>query len=169
MKPLARLPDDEFERLLVAAVALPDAPPALVHRAIALWAAQPTSAPNLLRRIAASLAFDSWAQPAAAAGVRAPRSATRHLLFSAEGRDIDLRVTPAGEAGFTLSGQVLGPDESGEVELALPAGGAARHAALDALGEFRIEGLVAGDYRLTLRLGGDEIELPAVPVGAPSM
>lgn len=168
MKPLAQLPDEEFERLLREAVALPDAPPALVQRAIGLRKTQPVAVPALLRRIAAALAFDSWAQPAAAAGVRAPRSATRHLLFSAEGRDIDLRVTPSG-GGYTLAGQVLGPDEAGEVELAASAGEAPRLARLDALGEFRVEGLAAGDYRLTLRLGTDEILLPDVPVGAPSM
>lgn len=168
MKPLAQLPDEEFERLLRQAVALPDAPPALVQHAIGLWKAQVPAVPALLRRIAAALAFDSWAQPAAAAGVRAPRSATRHLLFSAEGRDIDLRVTPAGD-GYTLAGQVLGPDETGEIELAASTGEAPRLARLDALGEFRVEGLAAGDYRLTLRLGSDEILLPAVPVGAPSM
>lgn len=168
MKPLANLPDDEFERLLREAVALPDAPPALVQRAIALWSTRPAGTPSLLRRIAAALAFDSWAQPAALAGVRAPRSATRHLLFSAEGRDIDLRIAPAGDA-FTLAGQVLGPDEAGEIELAASSGGAARREPLDALGEFRIEGVAPGEYRLALRLGADEIELPAVTVGAPTM
>lgn len=167
MNDLARLPDDDFERLLRAAVALPDAPPALVHRAVALFAAQ--AAPSLLRRIAAALSFDSWAQPAAALGVRAPRAATRHLLYSAEGRDIDLRVTPVGAQTFALAGQVLGPDEAGAVELGALAGQPARHAALDALGEFRFEGLPAGDYRLTLRLGSEEILLPSVPVGAASM
>lgn len=166
MKHLADLPDDDFERLLRAAVALPDAPPALLHRAVALF--QGRSTPSLLRRIAAALAFDSWAQPAAAAGVRAPRAATRHLLYSAEGRDIDLRVTPAGEA-FTLAGQILGPDEQGTIELDALAGAPSRRAELDALGEFRIEGLPAGAYRLTLRLGGDEILLPSVPIGAASM
>jgi hypothetical protein len=168
MKPLAQLPDDEFERLLRAAVALADAPPALLHRAIALWVAQPAAATRVLRRIAAALSFDSWAQPAAAAGVRAPRSATRHLLYSAEGRDIDLRVTPAGEKTFMLAGQVLGPDESGEVELRPHIGEPARHVALDALGEFRFEGLAPSDYRLTLRLGADEVVLPSVPVGTSS-
>ena len=59
MKPLAELPDDDFERLLRQAVALPDAPPALIHRAIALWPAQPAGAPSLLRRLAAVLSFDS--------------------------------------------------------------------------------------------------------------
>lgn len=170
MKRLQSLPDEEFEHLLRQAVALPEAPPALLHRALRLWqsGSQGAATQSLLRRIAAVLSFDSWAMPAAAAGVRSGAGPTRHLLYSAQGRDIDLRITQQG-AGFSLAGQVLGPDEAGQVELAPAAGGAARSVLLDALGEFRIEGIVAGDYVLTLRLGEDEILLPAVWVGAPSM
>lgn len=170
MKPLQSLPDEDFEHLLRHAVALPDAPPALVHRALSLWKTELRTgvAQSLLRRIAAVLSFDSWAMPAAAAGVRSGAAETRHLLYSAQGRDIDLRITRHG-AGYSLAGQVLGPDEAGQVELAPAAGGAARSTLVDALGEFRIEGVGAGDYVLTLRLGGDEILLPAVWVGAPSM
>lgn len=36
---------------------------------------------------------------------------------------------------------------------------------LDAPGEFHIHGLRPGQYRMTLRLGNSEIELPAVEVG----
>ena len=97
-------------------------------------------------------------------------SDTRHLLFSAKGRDIDLRISPAAEA-FALSGQILGPDDTGVVELVTqsdgaPDSGAARVAPVDALGEFRLDGVRGGTYRLTLRMGGDEIVLPAIDVGA---
>jgi hypothetical protein len=170
MKPLDPISDDDFERLLHQAVALPDAPPALLHRVRGLWPAAPAGGAlqAAIRHVAALLSFDSWAAPAAAAGVRAPRAATRHLLYSAEGRDIDLRIAPSG-ASFALAGQVLGPDEGGEVELASATGAPARRAAVDALGEFRIEDVGAGDYGLTLRLGGDEIVLPTLHVGAPAM
>ncbi len=62
---------------------------------------------------------------------------------------------------------MLGPDESGRVELRPQAGAAAQSAALDGMGEFRIAGLAAGTYRLTLQLGADRIELPALDVGEP--
>lgn len=170
MKPLDQLPDDDFERLLRQAVALPDAPPALLRRAVGLWteARAGNAVQRALRQVAARLSFDSWNAPALAAGVRAPRSATRHLLYSAEGRDIDLRITPSG-ATFTLAGQILGPDETGLVELATSAGAAPLRAAVDALGEFRIEAVAAGDYTLTLRLGTDEVALPALHVGPAAM
>jgi hypothetical protein len=179
MKPLAHLSDDEFSHLVQRALrALPDAPPALQQAAIGLWpasgpgAAFKALAQGVVAHIAAVLSFDSWAAPVVAGGMRSLRSPTRHLLFSAQGRDIDLRITPAADA-FLLAGQILGPDEAGAVELA-PQGaagaeGAAAHVAgLDAMGEFRIEGVRRGTYVFTLRMGGDEIVLPPVEVGEPS-
>jgi hypothetical protein len=154
-------------------VALPDAPPALVRAAINLWPAGQPARPaaivrGLLRTLAATLSFDSWSVAPLAAGVRTLRSPVRHLLFSADGRDIDLRVTPAGQA-FALTGQVLGPDETGQIELLQLPESDIRLAALDALGEFRLDGVGAGSYQLTLRLGGDEIVLPTIDVGPPSV
>lgn len=177
MKPLDDLSGDEFERLLHKAVGLPDAPPNVLRAAIALFPTeQPRQAPLLqtvaqaaLRQLAAVLSFDSWAVAPMAAGMRALRSETRHLLFSVPGRDVDLRIAPAAEH-FVLTGQVLGPDESGQIELRrLPADGPDNAApaltALDALGEFRLPAVRAGTYVLTLRLGGDEIVLPPIDVG----
>lgn len=165
------LPDEDFERHLREAVALPEVPPALTHAALALWDGQPVPlATGLLRRLQAVLSLDSWAQPGTALGLRGLRSPTRQLLFSAEGCDIDLRVSPAGEA-FDLSGQVLGPYDSGQVGLVhLPPEGAPapdlpRHATLDALGEFRLEAVPAGRYQLRLQLGHDDIVLPPIEVG----
>lgn len=174
MKPVETLSDDEFAHLVQRAVALPDAPPSLVRAAIDAWpGAQPATlhsvAAAALRLVSAVLRFDSWAQPAVALGMRAASSDTRHLLFSAMGRDIDLRISPTADR-FALTGQILGPDESGVVELALDGGehpGApdARIVSLDELGEFRLDGVHGGTYRLTLRVGGDEIVLPALVVG----
>ena len=181
MKPVHSLSDDEFVHLVQRALALPDAPQRLVRAAIGLWpAARPSAlksmADSALRLVAAALSFDSWSRPATALGMRAGASDTRHLLFSAMGRDIDLRITPAADH-YALTGQILGPDDAGRVELALQpdAGSAppdvlgapgARIAALDALGEFRLDGVRGGTYRVTLRLGGDEIVLPPIEVGA---
>jgi hypothetical protein len=172
MKPPTPLTDDEFsQRVGRAGRARPDAPLALQQAAIGLWpAAGPAAvlsalAKAVVAQIQAVLTFDSWAAPAVAAGMRSLRSPTRHLLFSAQGRDIDLRIAP--DAGsFSLAGQILGPDESGSVQLE-GAGAAVRSAQLDGMGEFRIDGIHRGTYVMTLQLGSDHIVLPPVEVGEP--
>ena len=174
MKPVDQLSEDEFAQLVQRAVALPDAPPALIRAAIGQWdAAQPSllqiAAKAILNRVVAALTFDSWAAGSLAFGVRAVPSDTRHLLFTAKGRDIDIRIAPAA-GHFAVTGQILGPDESGVVELVRASGdddgaASAQAAALDAMGEFRLEGVRRGAYVLTLRLGEDEIELPPIEVG----
>jgi len=174
--------DDELLHQLRRAVhELPDAPQALQRAAIGLWPAAPnasllTGAQALLTRVVAVLSFDSWAAPALAPGMRSLRSPTRQLLYSASGRDVDLRITPENQA-FSLVGQVLGPDETGRVELACvdadagaDAGADAdpvRLALLDELGEFRIDGLRPGFYSLTLHAGGQALQLPPFDVGEP--
>ena len=174
MKPLDRLSEDEFAQLVQRASQLPDAPPALLRAAIGQWdAAQPSVlqavAQAVLKRVAAALTFDSWSSGSLAFGMRATPSDTRHLLFTAMDRDIDVRITPAA-GHFALTGQILGPDESGVVELAKASSdggetGSVKVASLDALGEFRLEGVTGGTYVLTLRLGTDEIVLPPIKVG----
>ena len=173
-KPIANLSVDEFAHLAQYAIALPDAPPSLLRAAIDLWPASPTVALKsvaeaVLRVVVAALSFDSWARHPVALGMRAAVSDTRHLLFSVIGRDIDLRISPAADH-FTLAGQVLGPDEPGMVELIRQSGDGpdtidSRVTSLDALGEFRLDRVRAGAYRLTLRVGGDEIVLPPIVVG----
>ena len=174
MKPIDKLSDAELLRELRCAHAeLPDAPPALLRAALGLWRAAPASsaivglAAGLLTRLTAFLSFDSWAAPLALQGMRSVRTPTRQLLFSAAHRDIDLRITPTAGV-FSITGQVLGPDTSGSVDLQAHRAGeaAAQQAQLDALGEFRIDGVLAGRYALTLRLGDDESVLPASDVGA---
>jgi hypothetical protein len=122
-----------------------------------------------MQRVAAALRFDSRAVRPEASGMRARGADTRHLLFGAKGRDIDLRITPSADT-FALTGQVLGPDERGSVHLATCLRGSARSqswqaATLDDLGEFHIDALVPGTYELTLQLGGEEIVLPPIDVG----
>jgi hypothetical protein len=174
MKPIESLSDDELAKVVRQAAALHEAPAHLIHAAIGLWPERApsnlkASAQALVRELRAVLTFDSWTATPAAAGLRSRSSDTRHLLFSAKGRDIDLRVAPkAGQ--FALAGQVLGPDESGRVELAAqgPADvGAtpARAAPLDAMGEFHIDGVGQGRYVLTLRMGDEVIVLPPIDVG----
>lgn len=188
--PFAGLGDDDLVKLGRRALRdLPDAPPGWVDRAVALFAAQPAATPaplpswsDLGRRVLAQLRFDSWAaQPLLA--VRHARGASRHLLFTAEGHDIDLRVAPrpgstVADARYALVGQVLGPDDRGEVRLRRAATDDAANApapsgdpaatevcALDAYGEFRFETVAPGRYVLELRVGQAAIELPAIDVG----
>ncbi|CAD5374300.1 conserved hypothetical protein [Rubrivivax sp. A210] len=169
MKSLDFLSDEEFAQQVQKAVrALPDAPASWQRAAVNLWtvAAFKSAVQSVVRRVAAVLTFDSWATPALAHGMRSLRSPTRHLLFSAQGRDIDLRIATVAET-FSVAGQILGPDDAGSIELAVQRGEdrAAHVTHLDALGEFRIDGVRGGTYVLTLRMGGDEIVLPAVEVG----
>jgi hypothetical protein len=166
--------DDQLGQQLHRALrALPDAPPALLRAAIGLWPPATMglkgAAQALIQRLAGVLAFDSWATPALASGMRSLRSPTRQLLYSAGGRDIDLRIA-AADTAFSLAGQILGPDETGRVELSrLDGDGAtARTTQLDDLGEFRIDGLAQGVYSLTLHLAGEEVLLPPFDLGEPA-
>lgn len=167
MKSIHQLTDQELYTLAQRAAELPDAPPAAVAAAQALWRSVSAvdAARAATRLLAAVLRFDSWAGGPLSYGMRSMASDTRHLLFCAMGRDIDLRITAADEL-FALSGQILGPDESGRVELAGAGGADKRVAAIDDLGEFRLDGLAEGTYLLTLRMGGDEIALPPIEVGS---
>lgn len=181
MKPIQQLSDDELARtLLRARRELPEAPVAWQEAAVALFQSTATSplldtAAALGRLVRAVLSFDSWAAPALAGGMRSLRSPTRHLLYSAEGRDIDVRISPqAGSSAgqFSLSGQILGPDETGRIELSVLDDGlsAPPHAgALDDLGEFRIDGVPAGLYRLTLHVGDAPIVVQPLEVGVPGV
>ncbi len=172
MKPIHDLSDDELLHATRRAVqALPDVPPALHAAALAQWpgagAALVALAQGVLSHVVAVLRVDSWAQGAVALGMRGGRAPTRHLLFSAEGRDIDLRIAPE-DGAFTLAGQILGPDEAGEVEVRMADGGVLHRAALDGFGEFRIPGVARGTYQVLLRLGTEAVQLPPVEVGEPA-
>jgi hypothetical protein len=166
MKPLTDLDDDELTALAGRALrVLPDAPADWLARARGLW--PEAGAAGALRRWVAALAFDSWAQPAPALGMRAGGSEARQLLFSAEPGDVDLRITPAG-AGFELRGQLLGPQATrGRVGWQAEAGGAMPEAALDADGEFLLAAVPPGRGRLTLTLSEDEFVLPLIELGPP--
>lgn len=177
MKPIDSITDEELAALAQRAAALPDAPRDAIDAAKALYdhrgdAPGPCRdgmvdvARSGARLLAAVLRFDSWAGGSAVRlGMRSLPAETRHLLFSAMGRDIDLRIAPAEEQ-FALTGQVLGPDEAGRAELACAGSADMRVAAIDELGEFRLDGLTQGTYLLTLRMGRDEIALPPIEVGS---
>jgi hypothetical protein len=177
MTRLEQLSDADLTTMLQRARALPDAPAAWVDRAIAMFPTQPRAEPlarqvgRVLQQVVASLRIDSWApQPGLAMALRSTANLeTRHLLFNAAGRDIDLRISTAGQ-GFEVCGQILGPDETGAVALVrLPrpdlSSNETHMVRVDDLGEFRIGGLSAGTFALTFRMGDDEITLPPIELG----
>jgi anti-sigma factor RsiW len=160
----------ELERVttLMRADTSVDAPRDLVFNAIQLFHSRRTeSAPGLLRRIVAALAFDSSSRTPAF-GVRSGQTApARQLLFGAGDFDVDLRLA-AGEEGWTVSGQVLGPCEGGRVE-AFASGAlheAAARASLNDLCEFTLPPVPEGVYALRLRLNDTEIEIPELSLKA---
>lgn len=169
MKPIEERPEDEFNRLLIQLASTRSEPrPARVDR-FSHWPLG-QGLRQVLQRVVAALRFDSRGTQAQQAGLRGNLTDTRHLLFSAKGRDIDLRVVSAG-SGFELSGQVLGPDEGGRVALAAHLRASSRpppptrHASIDPLGEFHLDDIDEGTYVLTLLLGSDEIVLPPIEMG----
>lgn len=161
-------PDDAtLEGLLQRSRVLEDAPEAVIQRAIDLAAGSlgavpalpAAAAPGLLRRLVAVLGFDSAGQTVAVAGVRSAGAATRQLLYSTEGRDVDLRVGPAPDGRhWQISGQVLGPDTVGRARLRC--GEVAREVAWSEWSEFSFDDVPAGDCVLTLVTAEWELELP---------
>lgn len=113
------------------------------------------------RRLLAHVRFDSACQPAPA-GLRAAAAAERQLVFRADEWDIELRIALIGSL-WVIAGQLLGPEEPGEVELRSPVVSVA--SALNDLCEFELPPVPPGTYTLHLQLGGVEIALPGVEVG----
>lgn len=154
-------PTDPDDAALAGALArsrlLVDAPEALIQRTIALFDAR-RPAP---RRLAAVLRFDSLGLAPQAAGVRSGGDGTRQVLFSAEGRDIDLRIAPDG-GRWRISGQVLGPDAQGRAQLESDAG--KLEVDWNELSEFGFESVPAGTITLTLHGEGWEMVLPALKI-----
>lgn len=159
--------DPAFEQALRRSRVLEDAPEAVIQRAIGLFQARaqaPAAVPAAVparRRWLAVLGFDSALQPQPA-GLRSGTAGPRQLLFTAEGRDVDLRITP-GPDGWVVGGQVLGPDASGRAQLSC--GALEAEVAWNELAEFRFEGVPAGECRLLLT--GEQWELALPPVWIP--
>lgn len=178
MKPLAELTDDELLHVATAAARMRDAPEPVIQAAIALWpqgtlaGSAAALAGGLLRegvrRLRAVLESDS-ASPAFAGGLRSSAGGARHLLFSVEGFDIDLRIVSTAQ-GHEVSGQVLGPEEGGRVALHAaddPAGAPLQQVALDAFGEFRFAPVAVAGVVVMLGMPAGVIELPAIAFDLP--
>lgn len=141
---------------------LADAPEHVIQRALSVWRPRPAEAPGLLRRLLAVLSFDSSSASPLAFGMRGSAGPVRQLLYSVEGRDVDLRITADEEATYSLSGQVLGPDAAGMVVIEAQPGGERAATMLSDLGEFVLPPVGAGAYRVSLELADLVIELPAL-------
>lgn len=165
MKPVFELTDEQIAELLRESKRQVDAPEHVIQRALGVYrrrAAEPR--PGVLQRIVAALTFDSAAGSPLAFGVRAGAAQARQMLFSAEGRDIDLRIAPAAGASsaFAVRGQVLGPDLSGVISL--QGAGGQWSTELNELAEFSFDAVPPGQYTLTLQLEGAIVVLPALPL-----
>jgi len=168
MKTARDLTDEEIARLLRDESRQSDAPEHLIRRALGVYRRRAEAQPGLLERIVAMLTFDSAATSPLAMGVRGTAAPARQLLFSAEGRDIDLRIASAPGTGseFELSGQVLGPDLDGTISL--EGAGGQWTTQLNELAEFSFEAVPAGHYTLTLQLQGAIVVLPALQLERPA-
>jgi anti-sigma factor RsiW len=144
-----------------------DAPPALVSDVVRMFRARRGHAeePGLLRRLVAALTFDS-STLTPAFGVRSGQAApARQLLFSAGDLDVDLRLAQ-GQEGWTVSGQVLGPCQGGEVGLVGGDDSTVARAALNELCEFTLPAVPEGTYTVRLRFDQTEVEIPEVSLRA---
>ena len=161
----------ELERLtsLMRTDTSTDAPRDVISNAVRLFGGRRGAAgdesPGLLRRVVAALTFDSSTQSPAfglRSGLAAP---ARQLLFSAGDFDVDLRLAAGGE-GWTVSGQVLGPCDGGEVEVMAGEGPGVARADLNELCEFTLPPVPEGVYTLRLRAGGVEVEITELSLRA---
>lgn len=140
-----------------------DAPRDLVFNAVRLFDSRRAEEARTgrLRRLVASLTFDSLA-PAQAFGVRSAQSSTaRQMIFSAGEVEVDLRLSEGG-AGWTVAGQILGECEEARAALLAEGGREVASAELNDLCEFALPPVPAGHYTLLLNAGGAEIEIPGL-------
>jgi hypothetical protein len=116
--------------------------------------------PSFVRRVVASLAFDSLIT-APAFGLRSQTSGGRQLIYSTESADIEVRVSPENE----LAGQILGSltCENGDVNLESESFSAS--AKLNDLCEFSFGFVPAGTYKISVHLPDLLVETPQIELG----
>lgn len=155
----------EHTVVLMRSDELENAPPAVIARAVQLFrsrAAQPESGASWGQRVLAVLRFDS-AFGTPAFGLRTGQAGVRQQLYSAGAHDLDLRLKPVGDK-WVLSGQLLGSEASGRVELGNES--VQVQAALNELSEFTLPPAPNGRYTLTLYLAQTEIVVTELEVGS---
>jgi anti-sigma factor RsiW len=116
---------------------------------------------GIIRRVVASLSFDSRA-PGLAFGMRSGQGASsRQLIFSADDIDVDLRLASSSE-GWAVCGQILGECAGGWAELSGANVEEGARAELNTLCEFALKPVPAGSYTLRLGLGDTLVEVPGL-------
>ena len=164
-----RLDGEETDALVVWLRASEDQSPAwVVNRAVRIGQqaeAGRRARPRLWRRAAAALVFDSRLQPRAA-GARAVGAEQLRLMYQAGAAEIDLEVTNSSTEGRL---RLLGQINDGEVDLAgtcVVAEGPARRieSGVDELGQFVLDGLLAGVHRIEIGLARELIEISEVQI-----
>jgi len=118
--------------------------------------------PGVVRRILATLKLDT-AGMSPAYGFRSETTGERQLLFEAGETRLHLQVSPAGDQ-WVITGQLLGPPDTGQVELKSEAG--SLQAVLDEQSEFVLPAVAGGSYWIVLRLSNVELEVPEFKLGA---
>ena len=160
----------EALELMLQAEGLSEPPPWVLRRAerIATQRAsvrQRSTWATSARRFIAALTFDSQAQ-SQFVGLRATRTQVRRLLFQAENIEVDLEMSPSPiSEQVRLAGQITagGTDpSSGFLRLTTDTG--EWRAQLDDSGEFWIDSLAPGAYRLEVVLSDQVIEVPVLPL-----
>jgi hypothetical protein len=133
-----------------------DPPDYVLKRALRLFrpAEQPTPVAKL-RHLVASMRFDSGFAPLVM-GMRSGPAEGRQMLYDADDRVIDLRINPERNT-WRLTGQILGPDEPGVVELRSDEFSAM--AELNDMCEFVLSAIPSGRYSLFIRQGNQEVEI----------
>ena len=113
--------------------------------------------------VVAALVYDSQQQPTIA-GARSVRTPKRRLLFEVDGVEIDLEVTRSTTAGrLRLLGQVTADDEHPDPAWVLIAGvSGCLETETDDLGQFALDGLMAGAHHIAVGLPHDVLEIPAL-------
>ena len=134
-----------------------DAPRDVLADVVNLFRKEAESKPSMARRLMAALSFDSLTT-APAFGVRSGRAASRQLVYSIEGNDIDLRVT-GEEDQWIISGQVLRENcVAARVEIDGATGSAST--TLNDNCEFTLPPVPGGEYSLRIVISDLEIEIP---------
>ena len=122
--------------------------------------------PGLLKRVVATLTFDSGLRPAVGVRSAGAQGARRQLVYSADDLDVALNFLPrARDKNFDLDGQVLPRDDvelgsfsvqllQSETELGITA--------TDDLGAFAFESIPSGVYEIILST--DQVEVSIAPV-----
>ena len=95
--------------------------------------------------------------------MRSGASVKRQLVFRAAELGLDIHVASTGST-WTISGQVLGSDEGGQV--ALQGQAATFQATLNDLSQFTLPPVASGTYTLTVQLKDTVIEIPALEIGS---